>query len=68
MEFVDITTHPAEAVSEGWRRAVAVWRLAAVSVARVRTAPGERVARGSAATRAVARATQTSPAAELSGH
>lgn len=45
-----------------------VWRLAAVSVARERTAPGGRVVRGSAATRAVARATQTSPAAELSGH
>lgn len=47
---------------------MAVWRLAAVSVARVRTAPGGRVARGSAATTAVARATQTSPAANLSGH
>lgn len=47
---------------------MAVWRLAAVAVVRVRMAPGGRVARGSAATRAAARATQTSPAANLSGH
>lgn len=69
IEFVDIATHPAEAVSaEGWARAVVVWRLAVVSVAKVRTAPVGRVVRGAAVTRAAARAKQTSPAAELCGH
>lgn len=55
-------------MSEGWTQGVVVWRQAVVSVAGVMTAPGGRVVRGAAVTRAVARETQTSLAAELCGH
>lgn len=55
-------------MSEDWTQVVVVWCLAVVSVARARKAPGGRVARSAAVTRAEAKETQTSPAAESCGH